>query len=185
MRVSQKSSCKEKWMQYFSGFGFCNEKILFVDYLKRSEFVIAGFSYGAQKALQEAIKRVQEGKRVDTLQLLSPAFFNYLPKAIKHKEIVNFVKNKELYMRFFYKKACYPAKLDIQKLQCEPTLAELKELLLYEWREKDLAFLQKNGVVIEVFVGTEDKIVQSKEVENFFSLYATVYSMKGVGHCLH
>lgn len=171
-------------MQYFSGFGFRNEKVLFLEYLKRDEFVIAGFSYGAQKALQEALKRVQEGQRVDTLQLLAPAYFNYLPKAIKHKEILNFVKNQELYMRLFYKKACYPAKLDIRKFQSEPTLGELKELLLYEWKEEDLAFLQKKGVAIEVFVGTEDKIVQSSEVERFFSPYATVYLIKGAGHCL-
>ena len=60
-------------MRFYSGFGFWNEKELFKEYLEEGEFVVAGFSYGAQKALIDA---VHTSKRVDKLQLLSPAFFN-------------------------------------------------------------------------------------------------------------
>jgi hypothetical protein len=42
-------------MKFYSGFGFWNEKELFSEYLEDREFVVAGFSYGAQKALIDAI----------------------------------------------------------------------------------------------------------------------------------
>ncbi len=171
-------------MRFFSGFGFRGEKALFKEYLDFDMYNLAGFSYGAQKALQEAVKDVKEGKRVQKLQLLSPAFFNTLPKRIKLKELENFVKNKKLYMDFFYKKAAYPYRGDITPFKAEPELSALKELLFFIWRDEDLRLLKDAGVEIEVYQGDFDKIVNPKEVEEFFAPFASLYMIKGVGHLL-
>ncbi len=171
-------------MRFFSGFGFRSEKLLFLEYLERGEFVIAGFSYGAQKALQETLRLIEEKRRVDKLQLLSPAFFNDLSKERKHKEIVAFAKNPQAYLNFFYKKALYPAKIDIAKFKAQPTLGELKELLLFEWKEEQLQRVQQSGVAIEVYLGTEDKIVDTTLAKRFFTPFAQVFTIKGAGHLL-
>ena len=82
-------------MRFYSGFGFWNEKELFSEYLEEGEFVVAGFSYGAQKALIDAI---DSKKRVDKLQLLSPAFFNNNPKFIK-LQLNSYKQKKKDYKR--------------------------------------------------------------------------------------
>ncbi|BAF70188.1 pimelyl-ACP methyl ester esterase BioV [Nitratiruptor sp. SB155-2] len=171
-------------MQFFSGFGFHNEKILFLDILNRSDFTIAGFSYGAQKAFQEAVKQVQEGKRVDTLQLISPAYFDEESKEFKHKQILSFVKNQDAYLHFFYKKAAYPSKKDYSKFFTQPSLGDLKALLFFTWDDKALEFLVQSGVHIEVFIGALDKIVNPQKSKHFFQQYGQVYYIKDVGHLL-
>ncbi|BCD68279.1 pimelyl-ACP methyl ester esterase BioV [Nitratiruptor sp. YY09-18] len=171
-------------MRFYSGFGFRNDKLLFLEYLDRGKFCIAGFSFGTQKALLDALQTITEGGRVEKLQLFSPAFFNYLPKELKNKEIIAYAKNQELYMRFFYKKASYPAMMDLEKFQSKPTLGELKELLFFEWKCEDLESLKRSGVEIEVYLGEQDKIIDSKKAKEFFIQYATVYMIKDVGHLL-
>ena len=42
----------------------------------------------------------------------------------------------------------------------------------------------KRGVKIEVFVGSEDKIVDAKSVAEYFKEFAQIYFIKGVGHLL-
>jgi pimeloyl-ACP methyl ester carboxylesterase len=171
-------------MKFFSGFGFKNEKVLFKEYLDVSPFTVAGFSYGAQKALTYVLKSLKAKDRVEKLQLLSPAFFNHLPKERKIKEIDNFFKNQKLYMDFFYKRATYPYKEDISIFKDRPTLSQLKELLFFQWRGEDLSFLKEMGVEIEVFLATEDKIIDYKEAKSFFEPYATIYEIKKAGHLL-
>ncbi len=58
---------------YFSGFSLENEKEIFDDYIIENDFTISGFSYGAIKAFEEVLNG---SKRVDLLQLFSPAFFS-------------------------------------------------------------------------------------------------------------
>ncbi len=171
-------------MEFYSGFGFKNEKALFRNYLEEGDFVVAGFSYGAQLALERVLEKIDRGERVQKLQLISPAFFNHLPKAIKLKEVQNFTKNPELYMRFFYKKAAYPYKGELSFFQREAELGELKALLFYNWDEKKLTKVLKNGVKIEVFLGSMDKIVDPVKTEEFFKEFATTYFIKDVGHIL-
>ncbi len=172
-------------MKFFSGFGFANEWILFKEYLDRREYMVAGFSYGAQKALQYALQLNEKRERIQKLQLLSPAYFDHLPRPIKQKEIVSFAKNPKAYMRFFYKKVLYPATFDdIEPFTKEPTLAELKELLFFEWRGEELQKLQEAGVQIEIYLGELDKIVDASKAHEFFKEYGVSYLIKGVGHLL-
>jgi pimeloyl-ACP methyl ester carboxylesterase len=171
-------------VEFFSGFGFKNEKALFKEILERGEFVVAGFSYGAQQALEYTLQKLQRSERVQKLQLISPAYFNELPKAIKLKEIQNFAKNPKLYMRFFYKKAAYPYKGDLKLFQREPELSELKALLFYDWEKEKLRRVVSSGVEIEVYIGEMDKIVDPVKTKKFFQEFGTVYCIKEVGHIL-
>ncbi len=171
-------------MKFFSGFGFANEWVLFKDFLDRGEYTVAGFSYGAQKALRYALDLHRQGKRIQKLQLFSPAYFNELPRPIKQKEILNFAKNPKAYMRFFYKKALYPATIDIQPFIKEPTLGELKELLFFEWRGEELQELKDVGVQIEIYLGEMDKIVDAAKAHRFFKEYGVSHLIKGAGHLL-
>ena len=171
-------------MRYFSGFGLQMDRIFFKEILDNSNYTIAGFSYGAQKAMQEAVSQVKNNQRVQKLQLISPAFFQHLKKEQIYKEIRAFTKNQDLYLKFFYKKICYPAKVDLHKFKKTPTLGELKELLLYQWKEEELRLLQDSGVIIEVYLGEQDKIIDTEKVKNFFQNYATIYSFKNAGHLL-
>lgn len=171
-------------MKFFSGFGFKREQALFKEYLDDAPFVLSGFSYGAQLATQEALNALNIGKRVEKLQLISPAYFNDLPRGVLMKELDNFVKNRDLYMNFFYKKAAYPYKGDITPFKSDPDLGQLKSLLLYRWKEEDLERLKSAGVDIEVFLGGFDKIVDAKKAGEFFAPFASVYTIKDAGHLL-
>ena len=66
-------------MKFFSGFCLCNEKELFKEYLEENEFVVAGFSKGAQEAIEYALNAPH---RIDKIQLFSPAIFDYNQKLI-------------------------------------------------------------------------------------------------------
>ena len=62
-------------MQFFSGFSLQNDEKFFREFIQESDFCVCGFSYGAIKAFEYTQQLLEEGKRVDTLQLFSPAFF--------------------------------------------------------------------------------------------------------------
>nr|WP_275856258.1 hypothetical protein [Sulfurimonas sp. MAG313] len=67
-------------MKFYSGFSLSNDEILFKDYLKYSDYTVAGFSYGAIKAFEMALT---SKTRIDTLQLFSPAFFQEKKRKIQ------------------------------------------------------------------------------------------------------
>ena len=64
------------------------------------------------------------------------------------------------------------------------TKEELESLLTYTWDEEKIQAVLDRGTVIEVFLGVEDEIINSKDAYNFFCPLTTVYSMKNVGHLL-
>ena len=65
---------------YFSGFSLNNEQDIFQDIINKSDFTVSGFSYGAIKAFDYVLNC---NTRVDTLQLISPAFFQTKDKNTK------------------------------------------------------------------------------------------------------
>ena len=159
-------------MKFFSGFCLCNEKELFADYLEDREFVVAGFSKGAQKALDYVLNTK---KRVDKLQLLSPAYFNYTDKIIK-MNLIAFEKDKKAYIKNFLKKAGLPD----EKYVCDCDIEELKELFTFDWEK----IKHLKNVKVEVFLGEYDKISASKAAYEFFRNYADVYFIKKANHFL-
>ena len=166
-------------MRYFSGFCFENEKELFENFLIKSDFCVAGFSYGAIKAFEY----VYNSKvRVDTLQLFSPAFFQDKDERFKKLQLTAFKKDKEKYLKNFYQNALYPLKTDISRYKKVGTIEELSELLNYKWDKKKLDIITQKGIKIEVYLGKLDKIINVKSVKEFFKPFATIYYFNQSGH---
>ncbi|MBP1680180.1 MAG: hypothetical protein H6Q35_519 [Proteobacteria bacterium] len=168
-------------MKFFSGFCLANEQELFTSYLNPSDFSIAGFSYGAIKALKYALAHHE---RIDTLQLFSPAFFHDKDAKFKKLQTLSFSKNSETYTQNFMQNIAYPSSLDMQPYFKQGSLNELSELLHYTWDEAHLQALKERGIHIEVYVGECDAIINATAVKTFFVEYATVYYFKRFGHIL-
>ena len=168
-------------MRYFSGFCFENEKELFENFLIKSDFCVAGFSYGAIKAF-EYVYTLKD--RVDTLQLFSPAFFQDKDERFKKLQLTAFKKDKEKYLKNFYQNALYPLEMDISRYKKVGTIEELSELLNYKWDKKKLDIITQKGIKIEVYLGKQDKIINAEIVKEFFKPFATVYYFNRLGHII-
>jgi len=168
-------------MKFFSGFCLKEELELFDDIVCYSDFSVIGFSYGAQKALKYALTC---SDRIDKLQLISPAFFVDKDEKFKKLQTMYFKKNQTLYTHNFLENISFPSKFDIKQYFKLGSLLELEELLSYNWDVKDLNILRDKGIEIEVYLGSEDKIINALHVKHFFKNYAIIYYMKNVGHIL-
>lgn len=166
---------------FFSGFCFFNESELFDEYIIRNDFTISGFSYGAIKAFEEALNTQD---RVDKLQLFSPAFFQNFDEKFKRTQLMYFKKDENTYVQTFLNNVIYTSNKDISKYFKLGTAQELEELLTYVWNEEKLQKLVDKGVKIEVYLGSDDKIIDSLKVKEFFQKFATVYYIKEKGHLL-
>jgi hypothetical protein len=166
---------------YFSGFSLENEKEIFREYLEENDFTISGFSYGAIKAFEYVLTT---NKRVDKLQLFSPAFFQNKDKKYKRVQLIYFNKDKNSYCKNFLKNVCDGSNINIDKYLQIGNKKELEELLYYNWEKSALEKLKTQGIKIEVFLGFDDKIINSSEAFEFFKSFATVYFIKNKGHIL-
>lgn len=170
-------------MQFFSGFSLQNESYLFKEYINDTKYTVAGFSYGAIKALEYVKKSLASKKRVDTLQLFSPAFFQTRDAKFKRLQLLSFTKSEILYMKQFIKICFEPYEQKIVE-QKKSTKEELEELLYYEWDLDELEELVQKGVKIEVYLGKEDKIIDVEGAREFFTKISTVTYIKGANHFL-
>jgi len=168
-------------MKFYSGFSLINDKQLFEPFIKESEFTVCGFSYGAIKAFKEALEST---RRIDTLQLFSPAFFQDKSEKFKRLQLIYFGKDKKAYLNNFLSSCFLPANIDERVILKEGSEEELKELLHYEWEADKLKALYEKGVEIEVYVGSEDAIIDPEKSKAFFLPYATTYIINGAGHTL-
>jgi len=167
-------------MKFFSGFCFANEEEIFDTYILEDDFSVAGFSYGAIKAVKylENIDR-----RVDTLQLFSPAFFCDKSSKYKNMQLSYFSKDKQKYIDNFVSNL--QADIDISKYLVTGTKEQLEELLFYQWDKEVLQKIKDRGTRIEVYIGTKDKIINSDEAYKFFLHIADdLYLIKNRGHLL-
>lgn len=168
-------------MTYFSGFCFEGESEIFSHLpLTHNLFTLTGFSYGAIKAYKHALQSIQEGKRIQSLNLLSPAFFQTQTPSFLKAQILGFRKNSQNYIKTFLSMCGNPN----GKYFKSGTLEELEELLYFQWSESELGELVKNGVKINVFLGGEDKIISPLEAKEFFLPYSQVFFYKDFNHCL-
>ena len=168
-------------MRYFSGFCFENEQELFRDFLIKSDFCVAGFSYGAIKAFEYVYS---SKNRIDTLQLFSPAFFQDRDEKFKRLQLVAFKKDKQNYLKNFYQNVLYPFETDISKYKKQGTAEELKELLNYKWDKEKLDIITKRGTRVEVYLGKLDKIINTEAAKEFFKTFATIYYFNRSGHII-
>jgi hypothetical protein len=167
---------------FFSGFSLKGEEELFKEYLNRSEFCVAGFSYGAIKAFEYVCN---SSKRVDTLQLFSPAFFQNNSEKFIRLQLLHYQKDASKYEENFINNCAYPSSIDLKKYFKKSDISSLEELLRYSWDAKRVKKLVDRGVKIEVYLGENDKIINSLEAKEFFKEFSVTYYIKKVGHLLH
>jgi len=106
-------------MIFFSGFSLKNEEELFYDYLKNvkeNPYVVAGFSYGAIKALEYT---ANSSERIDRLILISPAWFCNKSKAFVKTQLLYYKKDANAYIKAFLKNIAYPSKQIYCPLYCK------------------------------------------------------------------
>ena len=168
-------------MLYFSGFCFEGESEIFSHLpLEQDEFSPTGFSYGAINAFKYALKSVREGKRIQSLNLISPAFFQTQSPAFLKIQLLGFRKDSQNYVQNFLALCGNPN----AKYFKAGRLEELEELLHFEWKSEELEELTKRGVKINVFLGGSDKIIPPLEAREFFLPYSVVFFYKDFNHCL-
>jgi len=170
-------------MKYFSGYCLKNEYPLFDEYLIKTDFNIAGFSYGAIKACEAALTCKE---RVDTLQLISPAFFNDKSESFKNMQIKMFEKDAIKYADGFLQNAFSHEnnKDKIREYLAYGTKEQLKELLFYEWQEEIMSKIEQKNIQIEVYIGGKDKIINPIKAKDFFAKFGDVYFFKQKDHFL-
>ena len=170
-------------MKFFSGFSLKNDQEFFTKFLYQSEYSVAGFSYGAIKAFQYVENMLYKSKRVDTLQLFSPAFFQNKSEKFKRLQLQGFNRNQEVYIEKFLEQSFLPYEKGIvEHLHVDEK--NLRELLEYEWIETKLQKIADKGVTIEVYLGAKDKVIDSTEAKEFFLQNASVTYIKDANHFL-
>lgn len=165
---------------YFSGFALQNEAHFFGSIIDGNRYTVSGFSYGAIKAFKEA-QRSQ--KRIDTLQLISPAFFQSRDEKFKRLQLMGYKKSAAGYVNRFLENCFAP--YNRQKIEiAEHNYGGLEELLHYVWQEDALRAVSERGTRIEVYLGSDDNITDVEAASAFFVPFATVHLIKGANHFL-
>ena len=168
-------------MRYFSGFSLQAEQSLFSDYLINSDYCVAGFSYGAQQALEYVLA---SKTRIDRLILLSPAFFQTQKPSFIRAQLRYFEAEQDAYVEQFLKNVTSPSAYMLDTYLNVGTKKELEALLSYQWESAKIQAVLAKGTVIEVFLGAEDKIISAQNAFLFFKALTPTYFIKGVGHLL-
>jgi pimeloyl-ACP methyl ester carboxylesterase len=168
-------------MIYFNGFALKDEEKFFQEYTIDSDFSVVGFSYGSQRAFEYAYN---SANRIDRLILLSPAFFQNHKKSFIRTQLRYFKLDQKSYTEQFLKNISYPSTINLYNYLDVGKYRELESLLSYTWDRDRILELIDRGVTIEVFIGGDDKIVDSKKSFEFFSNITTTYLLKDKGHLL-
>ena len=151
--------------------------------MRNNQYTVSGFSYGAIKALQYTLQQLEDSQRVDTLQLFSPVFFQTKEAKFKRLQLMAYKKSQRSYMQEFLKSCFHPYPLQNIK-QIETSIDELKELLEYQWNLEELELIIKSGVVIEVYLGGKDSIIDAQKANEFFKQVTTTTYIKNANHFL-
>lgn len=168
-------------MIFYSGFSLKEDDTFFKEYLLDQEYVVAGFSYGAIQAFEFALKT---DKRIDRLQLFSPAFFQTKNERYFKMQLGAYSADKDAYLRLFIDN-CFSPALNDGSAQIKPDRYEsLKALLYYVWEEEKIKTLIDRGVEIEVYLGGKDKIIDAQKAFDFFTPFARTHLIKDAGHFL-
>ncbi|HEX5623773.1 MAG TPA: pimelyl-ACP methyl ester esterase BioV [Sulfuricurvum sp.] len=167
-------------MTFYSGFSLSNDRRFFNSYVIDSHYTVAGFSYGAIKAVEHA---AASKRRIDTLQLFAPAFFQTKKASFKRLQLSAFRNDPEDYRKRFIE-GCF-APYNVQEIDLYGgTAEELDELLNYVWDENLMQLIVDKGIRIEVYLGLEDRIIDVEGARDFFLPYATVTSIVKGNHFL-
>lgn len=167
-------------MIFYSGFSLTDDVHFFEPYLETGEYCIAGFSYGAIKAAREALNA---HRRIDLLQLFSPAFFQTKKESFKRLQLTGYMKDPEAYLDRFIQ-LCFSPSPPQPIRHGTHSYDELHELLFYTWEEKMMESIRAKGIRIEVYLGLKDEIIDVAGAKAFFLPYATVTTIREGNHFL-
>ncbi len=168
-------------MIFYSGFSLKEDENFFLEYIDESEYVVSGFSYGAIRAFESTLK---SSKRIDKLQVFSPAFFQDKPERYKKLQLGAFSSDADAYLRLFIDN-CFSPALNNGSAKVEAGSFEaLKALLYYEWEPSKIQTVLDRGIEIEVYLGGKDKIIDAQKAFDFFTPFARVHLIKEAGHFL-
>lgn len=165
---------------FFSGFCLKAEEDLFQEYQIKNDFSVSGFSYGAQKAFEYVH---QSDKRVDLLQLFSPAFFQDKDKKYKRMQLMFFKKDPKSYCENFLKNCGFNETQSNKYFQLG-SYEELEELLNYIWDKQKLQILKEKNIRLEVYLGSDDKIIDPEVAKEYFKEFGEVFFIKNKNHIL-
>ena len=154
---------------------------MFQRYVCRGSYCIAGFSKGAIDALEYVLST---DRRVDSLQLFSPAFFVEQSEAFKRAQLYYFQKDPKAYIRHFLRNVAYPSGQELQSFFYKEGKEALAKLLYYPWPKEKLTMLKERGINLEVYLGGRDKIIDSTLAAEYFKPFAICYFIKEGGHIL-
>ncbi len=172
---------------FFSGFSLINESEIFDEYHIRSDVVACGFSYGCIKLVENILNGTFENepftKRIDKIQLFSPAYFNDKEEKFKRMQLMFFQKDRDIYCDNFLKN-CGFDKNAKKKYFNMGTFEELQELLYYFWSKEKMEKLKEKNIIIETYLGENDLIVNTCEALEFFREFGEVYFIKKASHNL-
>jgi len=168
-------------MKFFSGFSFENESFLFKQFINSSQFTVSGFSFGAILAFEYVL---HSKDRIDTLQLFSPAFFQNKPRRFLRTQLIYFQKDKKEYINNFVENSFFPNEISENIAIKIGKYEDLNKLLNFEWNKDYLKKIIKKGIKIEIFLGAQDKIIDSDLAFDFFQEFGEVCLIKNVGHTL-
>lgn len=167
-------------MTFYSGFSLTNDFHFFKPFIRESDYTVVGFSYGAIKA---ALHAADSTSRIDTLQLFSPAFFQTKKSSFKRLQLSAFTSDCQNYLLRFIE-GCF-APCSVQEVDTKiGTVNELEELLSFVWDEGLMRQIVDKGIIIEVYLGLEDTIIDVLGAREFFLPYATVTTIRKGNHFL-
>jgi hypothetical protein len=172
-----------KLKKFYSGFYLHDEFDLFKDYIEKSDFIFSAFSYGCIRLLEDLNSY---DKRVDKIQLFSPAYFGDKDDKFKNMQLKMFEKNEKLYIENFLKNCAYPSEYNLINYVRPSLKDDLEKLLFFDWNEIlfQKIFEKRPNLEIEIFLGEKDKIISSNIAADFFRRYGNVYFFKEVGHII-
>ncbi len=170
-------------MKFYSGFSLKNDEHFFKEYINYSEYTVSGFSYGAIKAFKYVKEQLDLGKRVDTLQLFSPAFFQTKSVKFKRMQTMSFKKDSSSYLNLFISSSFSPYHNKYIE-NVEANILDLNELLSYEWIVSELLRLRNSGVKIEIYLGGKDTIIDIEGARKLFVQVSTLTYIKDANHFL-
>lgn len=170
-------------MKYFGDFCFSDDMALFnhiIDsYNLVGQYNVFGFGYGAQKAVSYALESKQ---RIERLVLFSPMFLNDKSIDFKRQQILSFNNNTALYMKLFLENIGFTKELE-SYLQ-SPKVEDLKAGLDYQFSIDIMYEIVRKGILVNVFFGMKDCIIDVDSASAFFAKNAIVYLLKKCNHLL-
>lgn len=167
-------------MRFFSGFSLRNDRRFFEGIVCKSDYSVAGFSYGAIKAAQTVAASTE---RIDTLQLFSPAFFQTKTESFRRLQMGGYLKDPDGYLRLFRENCFAPCPVGTLE-EGEHSKEALRELLYFVWTSDLMETIRAKGTRIDVYLGLEDRIIDVEGARAFFIPFATVTSMRRCNHFL-